>query len=388
MNLKAELEEIADPLYLPTGEGIKGRITVGDRTTELDNALREPYAQRTRLFATPMATPRKYILTQCSTIPARGKALEYEDFRFVPTETAEKKAAATEGGVTMCGRTEDIHITCKESVVGTDMSPIGQEDKKKEGIAQPERRPMDKEPASEEGPTAGATDPDSTFLVSLKRQGRFVQAHFDRALAVFGQDYATPSEYAARGSQQFEDVLRQQDQIAAEFFAVDRPEQRQVTARVRESFLRFFLVVFARYKFFFDADTRRLDEERFVASLNLPPRQREYVREAVTSQMFDIFLHGTQSIQHRTLFDEYVVKRATSSFGRGGNGASHRRYGTPLLDSSQWQNPTVVVPEQICRVGLKEGRTYCHDRKFPDTLDPDECITNQSVSFWRSESVV
>ena len=92
MALKAELEEIADPLYLPTVEGIKGRITVGDRTTELDNTFRPPYAQRTKIFDQPMPTPRKYILTQSSKIPPRGELCEYEDFRIVPNKKKGKAA--------------------------------------------------------------------------------------------------------------------------------------------------------------------------------------------------------------------------------------------------------------------------------------------------------
>ena len=74
MTLKAELEELVDPLYLPTVEGVKARITVGDRTVQLDNALREPYAPRTKLFAAPVATPWKYMLMQSSVIPPLGTA--------------------------------------------------------------------------------------------------------------------------------------------------------------------------------------------------------------------------------------------------------------------------------------------------------------------------
>jgi len=393
MALKAELEEIADPLYLPTIEGIKGRVTVGDRTVELDNALRQPYAQRTKIFDQSMATPRKYILTQSSKIPPRGKALKYEDFSIVPNKKTDKKAAVTPsvGGKTdqdevkMCGLTlEDIQIPCGGDTTGIDIVPIGQEEEKGDEISKPETNEMDDDSDSEDATRTNTTSQDSTFLVSLKRQSRSVQAHVDRAMAVLGQDYATPSQYAARSKQQFGgDVLSRQDEIAANFFSVDPMENRNVSERVRESFLRFFLVTFARYKFFFDSETDRLDEDRFVASLNLSHRQKEYVKEVVTSQMFEIFMQDTRSIRNRKLFDEYIVKHKNGNFGIGEHKESTRSYGTPLLDSSQWQNPTIVVPPKPCRVGLKEGRIYCLDRRFPNSLDLDECITNRRVSFWK-----
>jgi len=150
MTLKAELEEIADPLYLPTVEGIKGRITVGDRTIEMDNALRQPYAQRTKLFDKPTATPRKYILTQSSKIPPRGTVLKYEDFSIVPettaTATADPKASTTpsvgtastdEDEVAICGMTlDDIQIPCGEDTTFIDLFPIGQapDQKKKKKV--------------------------------------------------------------------------------------------------------------------------------------------------------------------------------------------------------------------------------------------------------------
>lgn len=420
MTLKAELEELADPLYLPTADGIKGRITVGDRTVELDNARREPYAQRTKLFAAPTGTPRTYILTQSSMIPPREKALNRDDFCFARNEKTEKKVAASENEAIMCGLLEDINIPCDENVVCIDATWNEQEEKKENGNAAQGRKQrifnfergsnamgevgrvcfqyaeqeqkvvekevhvepgnqIEKEPGSEEAPTAIAMNQDPTLLVSMKRQGRSVQAHVDRALAVLGQNYATPSEYATRSSQHFPDLLSQQDDIAAQFFTVDQRERHEVIKRVRASFLRFFLVVFARYEFFCDKETNRLDEGRFVMSLNLPQCQREYMKEVVTSQMFDRFLHDADSVRHRKLFGEYITQRAKG----GSNKAPDHGGKTPLLDSSRWQNPVIVVPAQPCCVGSKEGLIYCRDRRFPDNLDPSECITNQSVSFWK-----
>mmetsp|Transcript_18314 Transcript_18314/g.42176 ORF Transcript_18314/g.42176 Transcript_18314/m.42176 type:complete len:966 (+) Transcript_18314:38-2935(+) len=365
MALKAELEEIADPLYLPTIDGIKGRITVGDRTIELDNALRQPYAQRTKLFNKPMATPRKYILTQSSKIPLRGKVLKYEDFSIVLSQSTKKKVAVApsgeDTGTDICGLTlVDIQIPCGEDTTSVDVYRVYREEEKlMDKPTNSEVNVSDDDNDVEEDSKALSTNLDSTFLSSLKRQSRSMQAHVDRAMAVLGQDYATPSQYAARSSQQFgDDVLNRQDEIAANLFSVNQHEERNVTERARESFLRFFLVTFARYKFYFDAETNRMDDDRFVTSLNYSHRQKEYVKDVVTSQMFEIFLHDTRSIKQRKLFGEYIAKHKNGSFSVGKSKELNRCYGTPLLDSSQWNNPSVVVPEQPCRVGLKEGRVF------------------------------
>jgi len=390
MMLKAELEEIADPLYLPTFEGIKGRITVGDRTVELDNALRQPYAQRTKLFDEPMATPRKYILTQTAKIPPRGKPLKYEDFAMISKRKRQSaqvddstiNTKIEEDDVGICGLSlEEIRIPCGEEIMFSDKQLVGQEEKKEDGIVTPTRKPTNNESDAEESSKFSVTNQETTFLTTLKRQSRSVQAHVDRAMAVLGQDYATPSKYAKR--HYWEDVLSKQDEIAADFFSIDERETCNITEKVRESFLRFFLVTFSNYKRFFDPDKNRLFADRFVASLNLSYRQEDYVKAVVTTQMFEIFLQDTRSIKNRKLFDEYVIKHRNGDFSIGKKSYTKRSYGTPMLDSSQWQSPTIVVPEQPCCVGLKEGRTYCHDRRFPDKLNPSECVTNHSVSFWR-----
>jgi hypothetical protein len=392
MALKAELEEIADPLYLPTVKGIKGRITVGDRTIELDNTLRQPYAQRTKVFEHPMATPRKYILTQSSKIPPRGKALKYDDFSIVPKKKSERKeeaspsVASTADETEFCGLTlEDIQIPCGEDAILEGKKA----DDLKFRVTKPKTETNDGESDSEEDAKPTTTNQDLGFLLSLKRQSRSVQAHVDRAMAVFGQEYAKPSEYAARSSQQYmDDVLSRQDDISANLFSVKKKETRIVAKKVRESFLRFFLATFGHYKSYFHSVTKRFDDSRFVDSLNLSYRQREYVKEVVTSQMFEIFLQDTRSIKHRKLFDEYAVRHRNGDFSLTANKESSRTYGTPLLNSSQWRNPTIVVPGQPCRVGLKDDlkkrRIYSHDRRFPDALDPAECITNKSVPFGKN----
>jgi hypothetical protein len=274
-------------------------------------------------------------------------------------------------------------------------------------------------------------------------------------MAVFGVDYATPSQYAARTSLQIlggeDDVLNRQDEIAANFYFVDH--NSNTTERVRQCFLAFFVTTLSRYKFFVNNETQRIDEERFIKSLNLGHRQREYVRMIITSQMFEIFLsqQDISSIRRRRLFDEYIIKQRGGNIevsggafgGTGNNKNKTKEYkkaatvssssaaskfdefvnrknnshaatvtatatatnngkksisnknksntkstskistATPLLDSKQWQKPTIIVPQQPCVVGLKEGRVHCHDRRFPDHLVEEECITNNTVSSWK-----
>jgi hypothetical protein len=288
-------------------------------------------------------------------------------------------------------------------------------------------------------------------------------------MAVFGVDYATPSQYAARTSLQLlggeDDVLNRQDEIAANFYFVDH--NSSTSERVRQCFLNFFVTTLSRYKFFVNNETQRIDEERFIESLNLGHRQREYVRMIITSQMFEIFLsqQDVSSIRRRRLFDEHIIKHRggaieVSGGAFGGNNKNNnktkanantntrtttnkttvsssseatttskfdefinrRKYShvaaatatatatatnngknsttinnksntkstsklstttTPLLDSKQWRKPTIIVPQQPCVVGLKEGRVHCHDRRFPDHLVEEECITNNTVSSWK-----
>ena len=143
----------------------------------------------------------------------------------------------------------------------------------------------------------------------------------------------------------------------------------------------------------------------------MPTQQRDYIHAVVTSQMFEIFLQDTRSTQRKRLFDEYIKKQRTGgatvknrsrvSGGRSGSTTSISSgkssssskpkmnvvgnksttiSGASLLDSTQWQNPTIIVPRPPCAVGLKEGRVYCQDRRFPDHLNPRDCITTGTIS--------
>jgi len=397
---------------LPTVEGIKGRITGGDRTIELDNALRQPYSQRTKIFDKPMPTPRKYILTQSSKIPPRGKALRYEDFSVVAnkqkkngTSVVTTPSTKADQEQSFWSQLENLQIPCggdtTTTLTGTTDAGILRDGEKKgdDDVDSPKAkananitlsngRLRDSTTAAAAATTTSSQDSD--FFSSLKRQKRSVQAHVDRAMAVLGQDYATPSAYAYLGNQFGEDLLGRQDDIAANFFFVDdKEEKRGISEKARMSFLRFFLTIFARYDFFIDSKTNRLDGDRFANSLNLPTRQRNYVREVVTSQMFETFMQDTNSIRHRRLFDEYVIKYKNGNFGldvkkKAVLSRKHKATpGTPLLDSTQWKKPKTIVPGPPCSVGLQEGLVFCKDRRFPDRLNPEECITKKTVSPWK-----
>lgn len=532
MRLKVELEEIVDPLFLPTITGIKGKMTIGDRSIELDNALRQPYAQRTKLFDNEYTpTPRKFILSQASKVPPRGthgkigqqqqltgnrKGVEWNDYNFIPPNMKKRNTNTKKSGTneynndndyeigSFCGLSlEDmiIQFPCSEDTT-TITTPGNTTDEEKKDDTVVESTTVLKKP-TEVAPAAAKplnrrdsnASQDSDFMVQLKRQGRAVQAHTDRYeflhyvyysilsicilsnftsltiysnllrslciylshtpqirfMAVFGVDYATPSEYATRTSLQLlggqDDVLNRQDQIAANFYFVDNNNygnnDGNLTERVRKCFLKFFVTTLSRYNFFVDQESKRIDEERFIRSLNFGHRQREYIRLLVTSQMFEIFLsqQDLSSIRRRRLFDEHIIEyrggttevgggvfagknkatvmsshtkkytenvtgksptartrpSAPSKFdefvNRNGSNNSNANVGskskskkstpTPLLESTQWKKPTIIIPDQPCIVGLREGCAHCSDRRFPDHLNHDELVTNNTISSWR-----
>ena len=532
MRLKVELEEIVDPLFLPTITGIKGKMTIGDRSIELDNALRQPYAQRTKLFDNEYTpTPRKFILSQASKVPPRGthgkigqqqqltgnrKGVEWNDYNFIPPNMKKRNTNTKKSGTneynndndyeigSFCGLSlEDmmIQFPCSEDTT-TITTPGNTTDEEKKDDTVVESTTVLKKP-TEVAPAAAKplnrrdsnASQDSDFMVQLKRQGRAVQAHTDRYdflhyvyysilsicilsnftsltiysnllrslciylshtpqirfMAVFGVDYATPSEYATRTSLQLlggqDDVLNRQDQIAANFYFVDNNNygnnDGNLTERVRKCFLKFFVATLSRYNFFVDQESKRIDEERFIRSLNFGHRQREYIRLLVTSQMFEIFLsqQDLSSIRRRRLFDEHIIEyrggttevgggvfagknkatvmsshtkkytenvtgksptartrpSAPSKFdefvNRNGSNNSNANVGskskskkstpTPLLESTQWKKPTIIIPDQPCIVGLREGCAHCSDRRFPDHLNHDELVTNNTISSWR-----
>ena len=352
MTLKVELEEVADPLFLPANGCIKGRMTVGDGTEELDNAMRQPYAQMTRLGQEEeVASPRPYILSQCSKVPTRKEqAFSSENFQcsktYRPRVVVRKVPRATTGA------------------------------KKQQQLASVE--------ASVRRFSRG-----ESFLGSIKRPIRAFQAHTDRVLAVVArQSYATPSEYALG---HLDDILNRKDEIAANFFDVD--PTLDTTEAVRFSFLRFFISIFAHYKnhVYKEDQTDRFNSARFLLSLKLSQRYQNFVGAMISSQMFERFLNGDEYSSRRRFFDEQILRHhqgkaveelseATAVFGFG----KILPQPAPFLDSNKWKVRKEIVVSPPCGIGVKPGLTFCRDRRFPDRLDPEECITSKTIHPWKA----
>ena len=312
LTLKAELEEVADPLYIPTVEGIKGKMTVGDRTAEMANFLRRPYAPQTRLFdrrPSTQAFSRSYILSQSSKVPPRGTPITKDDF------VVAKESTSNHCCIQSC------LVDLMEDETTTDTTPSTDQNDQNENS-----------PANGSQPTDNGIkrNNDNSLMTSIIRQSRTVTARTDRWLALFGhQPYATPSMYASQVDKQLgDDALNRQDEIAAHFFQIDEKEQA-LSELVRTSFLKFFMSILLRYKFYIDPQTNTLQVDRFIQSLRLSDNQQKYVRFVITSQMFDLFLHGddTRSRNSRRWFDSYLK--------RGGKTTSVH-HGTALL----WLYPT------------------------------------------------
>lgn len=346
VNLKVQLEELADPLYLPSLDGIKGQMTTGDRSTLLDNALREPYAQRTRLFQEPSSQvfSRSYILSQSSKIPPRGKPLQTQD--FVVLERAPNRYSD------YCCCLADIFpiVQAEDNPTDLNYDDMGQ--------------------TSQETERTGDTASNHVFA-SLARSTRHVQVHTDRLLAVWGQqEFATPSSHASKAciDRQFgKDTLKRQDQIAKQFFETANADF-VLFDKVRTCFLQFFASILCRYEFYVNKTTNRLDVDEFLKSLRLPKLQMRLVKDMMTSQMFDSLLHDPK--RRRMFAEELELQRQQRKHDAIGS----QKMTSPML--------VLTVPPP-CGVGIQEGKTHCGDRRFPESLRPEDIIIKPpSASIW------
>lgn len=347
MRLKDDLEKIADPLFLPPRSGCKGRMTVGRSGFFLENLARHPYAQMTRVHdADARPSPRPYILSQAAKVPPRGKSLAATDYWL---------------------HQENI---CSSS---NDKTPSS----KQNSVVDAKRR----ESMAVEASVGEKFDQDSSLLDSLLRQGRSIQAHTDRLMSVFGQDFATPSAYTAQGEELYQNILQNQDAIASQFFVED---DNTMSETVRWSFLRFFLSTLSDYSRYIDKETQRLNVGEFVGSLKMAPRNQDYVRSVVESQMFELFLQ--RDSYQRRLFDEMIIKQQQQH-----NKVLLASNSTPFLDSTKWKTRTILTPPFPCDLGVPldyaySAKTTSH---FPDYFDPKQCVTgatyrDRSASSWQN----
>ena len=221
MRLMVELEEIVDPFYLPTVTGIKGNITIGDRSVELNNSCRPPYAQRTKLFDNAVdyytPTPRKYILSQAGKVPPRSSgssgsgngnrsgSVQWNDYNFIPSHMKIKKKNKNknkkncdndddeyeqDNDIVLCGISLDElmqQFPCAEdtTTVDEDDTVVTAEPTTTAAAAAAASKELQVSMISRRDSATKSfrdsnTSQDSDFVVQLKRQGRSMQAHADR----------------------------------------------------------------------------------------------------------------------------------------------------------------------------------------------------------------
>jgi hypothetical protein len=320
MRLSVELEELADPLYLIPSCGIKGRMTTGDQQL-LENSMREPYAQMTRLFDKPGSTDhRHFILSSAERAFVDGcEPLKVGDF----LKTGKKELVRQIPRVTSAA-----------------LKPIHRRDSRT-----------------------------SSVLSSLKRHSRSLQAHTDRVLAFVGQTYATPSPYVKiEADRTFE---QKRLQIAAQLYDVEDGDGCSANP-VRHTFLGFFTSLLFRYQDFLKANGS-FARDAFLSSLKLSWRNRQYVADVVSAQMFERFLHDSTS--RRKLFDEHIIlKRNESAWDAN-------KEPTPFLENStRWKVQKVITPAAPCAIGVPKGKVYSY-KSFPK-LDEEEFVSRKTVDPW------
>jgi hypothetical protein len=349
LRLKVQLEEFADLLYLPSMEGIKGQMTTGDRSCRLDNALREPYALRTKLFDRPstQAFSRSYILSQSSKVPPRGRTVQTKDFVITREEPSGY-------GDLFC---------CFAETSQPDISPEEAE-KENDGT-------VDNVKELDTAKSGNNSTTTSAIVTSFALSSRQMQAQTDRLMALFvRQEYATPSSHASKATrdQQFtKDALKRQDEIAALFFETNQSDL-EIAEQVRKCILTFFVSFLSRYEFYVDSKTGRLDTDRLLCSLRLPREQQAFVKAMLSSQMFDVFFHNPS---RRRSFDHFILEQ--------------QRRGEHIKVNDSRLSVVTLTVQPPCGVGIVDGVVHFQDRRFPDALNEKELIvTKPTTSIWGS----
>jgi len=257
LSLKVELEELVDHLYLVPSSGIKGRITSGNEET-MDNSMREPYSQMTRLH----------------------------------------------NGTSKCHR--ETLLSNAERAFVDNVETLRQEDFASEQVC------LIRQLSSPTRTTTPVMTPSNTLFSSLKRQTRTVQAHTDRLLAFAGKEYATPNPFV-------EDIPPQElDKIAGQLYELDEDNGHAV----RLTFLRFFTLFFLQYKKYIKTDREGqvyFHKSSFLSSLILSTRNQHYVSDVIGTQMFERFVQESPNDPRVQFFDEHIVLVKNTSLWHSGS---------------------------------------------------------------------
>lgn len=307
--LKSELDDVADPLYLIPPSGMKGRITTAVHGL-LENTRRESYAHMYQMRNVSLSnTHRQYILYKANFVPFDKEPLKESDFLVGPDEE------------------QTLYKSLKTQKL--------------------------KNPAGGNG---------NSMIKAIRRQGRALQAHTDRAIS-----------YTSTGAALYDDKMaKQKDEIAASFYEMDE----KLAESVRFSFLRFFASLLRRYKEFTCKNrTSGSSGFRHVDFVNCLEDEMSYgnrlvVLEIVQTQMFERFL--TESHTRRRFFDEHILLQQNNE-----TSLLSTKHETPFLNQ---QNPIekVVVPAAPCSAGIPRNTLYEYDR-FPFALNGEEMVANKNL---------
>jgi len=313
--LKKELEDIADPLYLIPPSGAKGRIT-SDVHGLLNNDVREPYAHMFQVRSLSLTnTHRQYVLTKANYVQRDLLPLKQDDFVLFPEE---------------------------EQTLYKSINP-----KKSSGSN-----------------SATKSHSGGNFMIkAIRRQGRAIQAHTDRALS-----------FTAAGAARYdEEMEKKKDSIASAFYDVDQ----DLADSIRFSFLRFFSTLFRRYKEFTISDSSFRHED-FVNSMEeeMTYENRLFVLSVVKTQMFERFM--VESSTRRRLFDELILVQENHESMISLPGMK-KKHDTPFLDEKQQKAvKKIIIPAAPCSAGVPRDTVFEYDDGFP-LLKEEEMVANKTL---------
>jgi hypothetical protein len=356
--LKAEIEAVADPLYLIPPTGVKGRITTAAFEL-LENSKREPYAHMTRLREVSMDnTHRQFILAAAEFIQ-KPKPLTPEDFHFGGQGEIFVNAPECEDAY---ADKNDVDNTMPPHMVRSDE----ESDDENDGLV----RQLSDIYMAESNLRLPNSKRDTQGPVKWKK--RAIQDRTDHALSFIGVGYATPSPYVVVESD--EEMEKKKHGIAKGFYDLDE----DLAEKTRSTFLRFFSSLLSRYKPF--ADGRHFRHEDFLNDLkDLSGGSRKCVEAIIKSQMFERFLY--ECADRRKLFDELVLLQQTSKSTKGPAMLSkqkekHEEEEVSFLNMLP-QVTYDIVPAAPCHIGVGVGRAFTYEG-FPK-LDPEELIANNTL---------
>ena len=366
VRLKAEIESVADPLYLIPSCGVKGRITCG--AFELvENSKRESYAPMMRLRQKSSTnTHRDFILANAEFVQKR-KPLRPKDFYC--ERQGQIFVSAPE-----CDEDEGGGAEMPPRLVRSDGESSDEDNDGDTGIV---RHDVKKSPYMT---TVEASNnlPKSWKDVHERLKYEMIpnQNPKNRKPLFLGAGYSTPSPYVVVSTDA--EMEKTKLDIAKGLYVLDE----NMAEKTRYIFLRFFATLLRHYKIFVDdKNSFRTKDFLHYDMTDLSSGSRKFVASIIKSQMFERFLY--ECPDRRKLFDELIILQNEAEDSEGvGKTLSERRREEETTALTPFLNmlPTVsydIVPAAPCHVGVGVGRTFTYEG-FPK-LDPEELVANNTL---------